>query len=72
MNYSELLQLAKGWSNFIFYRTIIWRLQINNYYRDQITRFNIDGLTQPCTVLNCVIDNLLDFVSPEEKNEYNP
>ena len=27
MNYSELLQLAKGWSNFIFYRTIIWRLQ---------------------------------------------
>ena len=26
MNYSELLQLAKGWSNFIFYRTIIWRL----------------------------------------------
>ena len=27
MNYSELLQLAKGWSNFIFYRTIIWRLR---------------------------------------------
>ena len=23
---SELLQLAKGWSDFIFYRTIIWRL----------------------------------------------
>ena len=26
MNYSELLQLAKGWGNFMFYRTIIWRL----------------------------------------------
>ena len=26
MNYSELLQLAKGWSNFKFYRVIIWRL----------------------------------------------
>ena len=26
MNYSELLQLAKGWSNFKFYRIIIWRL----------------------------------------------
>ena len=26
MNYSELLQLAKGWSNFKFYRGIIWRL----------------------------------------------
>ena len=28
MNYSELLQLAKGWSNFKFERIIIWRLQI--------------------------------------------
>ena len=27
MNYSELLQLAKGWGNFKFYRGIIWRLQ---------------------------------------------
>ena len=27
MNYSELLQLAKGWGNFKFYRVIIWRLQ---------------------------------------------
>ena len=26
MNYSELLQLAKGWSNFISDRIIIWRL----------------------------------------------
>ena len=32
MNYSELLQLAKGWSNFIFYRTIIWRLLITQNY----------------------------------------
>lgn len=26
MNYSELLQLTKGWGNFKFYRDIIWRL----------------------------------------------
>ena len=26
MNYSELLQLAKGWGNFISDRMIIWRL----------------------------------------------
>ena len=28
-NHSELLQLAKGWGNFKFYRIIIWRL-LNN------------------------------------------
>ena len=27
MNYSELLQLAKGWGNFISGRIIIWRLR---------------------------------------------
>ena len=27
MNYSELLQLAKGWSNFVSDRINIWRLQ---------------------------------------------
>ena len=27
MNYSELLQLTKGWGNFKFYRVIIWRLR---------------------------------------------
>ncbi|WP_373265922.1 hypothetical protein [Hungatella hathewayi] len=26
MNYSELLQLTKGWGKFNFYRVIIWRL----------------------------------------------
>ena len=30
MNYSELLQLAKGWGNFKFYRGIIWRLRYFN------------------------------------------
>ena len=27
MNYSELLQLAKGWGNFLSDRIIIWRLR---------------------------------------------
>ena len=29
MNYSELLQLAKGWGNFLSDRIIIWRLLSN-------------------------------------------
>ena len=37
MNYSELLQLAKGWSNFIFYRTIIWRL-LSKFYSNMVQR----------------------------------
>ena len=34
MNYSELLQLAKGWGNFISDRIIIWRLRFfARFYR---------------------------------------
>ena len=33
MNYSNsLLQLAKGWGNFKFYRIIIWRLRLKHDY----------------------------------------
>ena len=31
MNYSELLQLAKGWGNFVSDRINIWRLQCIEY-----------------------------------------
>jgi hypothetical protein len=32
VNYSELLQLAKGWGNFISDRIIIWRLRYKKYH----------------------------------------
>ena len=32
MNYSELLQLAKGWGNFVSDRINIGRLRITQYY----------------------------------------
>ena len=38
MNYSELLQLAKGWGNFISDRIIIWRLRfMSDAEREGIT-----------------------------------
>lgn len=35
MNYSELLQLAKGWGNFISDRIIIWRLRLSTETRQK-------------------------------------
>ena len=36
MNYSELLQLAKGWGNFVSDRINIWRLRF-------LTKSSLDG-----------------------------
>lgn len=36
MNYSELLQLAKSWGNFISDRIIIWRLHLSVFFAVRI------------------------------------
>ena len=52
MNYSELLQLAKGWSNFIFYRTIIWRLLCCNpaKLKEEIHNYLLNPAELCCTM----------------------
>ena len=44
------------------------RTQINNYCNNSIARLDIDVLARICTVLDCKIEDLLEFV-PNEENE---
>ena len=51
MNYSELLQLAKGWSNLVSNRIIIWRLlsisiQVSHHGEVDADDHQIDGSIQ--------------------------
>ena len=47
MNYSELLQLAKGWGNFKFYRGIIWRLPTKKELKPKLDEIlYLVGLTE--------------------------
>ncbi len=75
MNYSELLQLAKGWSNFIFYRTIIWRLlmtstDIKRYYTSiPISASNMDALAnQISSIYDLLIEQKNSSKTAERKN----
>lgn len=43
------------------------RTQINNYCRNDITRLDTDVLARICTVLECEIGDLLEFVPPTEE-----
>ena len=42
------------------------RTQLNNYCNNTISRLDIDVLGRLCTVLECEIGDLLEFVPPEE------
>ncbi len=42
------------------------RTQLNHYCHNSITRLDIDVLARLCTILDCEIGDLLEFVPPEK------
>lgn len=41
--------------------------QLNRYYNGTVTRLDIDVLARICTVLNCKIEDLIEFVPANEE-----
>ena len=52
--------------NKLSHRAEMQRTQINNYCNNTITRVDLDVLARLCTVLNCEIGELLEFVPPKK------
>lgn len=52
--------------NKLSHRAEMQRSQINHYCNNEITRLDVDVLARLCTVLNCQIGDLLEFVPPEK------
>ena len=66
----ELIQKAGISKNKLSHRAEMQRSQINHYCNNEITRLDVDVLARICTVLDCKIEDLLEFIPPEEKYEY--
>ncbi len=62
----ELIKKAGISKNKLSQRAEMQRTQINNYCKNEITRLDIDVLARICTVLDCGIEDLLEFVPPED------
>ena len=66
INVARLIE-EKGLSkNKLSQRAEMQRTQLNHYCNNTITRLDIDVLARLCTVLDCEIGELLEFVPPEE------
>lgn len=62
----ELIEKSGISKNKLSHKAEMQRTQLNNYCNNQITRLDIDVLARICTVLNCSISDLLEFVSPND------
>lgn len=62
----ELIEKAGISKNKLSYKAEMQRTQINAYCNNQITRLDIDVLSRICTVLECSIGDLLEFIPPKK------
>ena len=63
----ELIEQQSISKNKLSHKAEMQRTQINNYCNNNITRLDIDVLARICTVLDCEIGDLLEFVPPDNK-----
>ena len=64
----QLIKKAGISKNKLSHKAEMQRTQINNYCKNNITRLDTNVLARICTVLDCKIEDLLEFV-PSKKNE---
>lgn len=64
----ELIKSAGISKNKLSHKAEMQRSQINNYCNNEITRLDVDVLARICTVLECEIGDLLEFIPPNKTN----
>jgi len=67
INLAKLIEKAGISKNKLSQRAEMQRTQINHYCNNTITRLDTDVLARLCTVLDCEIGDLLEFVPPERE-----
>lgn len=68
---SELIDQKKISKTKLAQRAELQRTQLNKYCKNQVTRFDADVLARLCTVLECEIGDLLEFVPPTSDDTQN-
>ncbi len=63
----ELIAQSGISKNKFSHKAEMQRTQLNAYCNNDITRLDLDVLARICTVLDCSISDLLEFIPPDNK-----
>ena len=66
INLAKLIEQKGISKNKLSQRAEMQRTQLNHYCNNTITRLDTDVLARLCTVLDCKVGDLLEFIPPEE------
>lgn len=64
---AEQIDKAKISKGKLSQRAEMQRTQLNNYYNNSVKRMDLDVLARLCTVLECDISDLLEFIPAEHE-----
>lgn len=65
---ADLLEKSGLSKNKLCHRAEMQRTQINGYCNNTISRLDIDVLARLCYALNCEINDLLEYIPPDQKD----
>ena len=68
LHLGELIENAKKNKNRFSHLAVMERTQINNYCNNKVARVDLDVLARICSVLNCSIGELLEYIPEETKD----
>lgn len=63
----ELISKSGISKNKLSHKAEMQRTQINNFCKNKITRLDVDVLARICTVFECKIEDLIEFIPPKKE-----
>lgn len=67
INLDALIEKSDMSKSKLGHRAEMQRTQIDNYCKNNVTRLDIDVLARLCTVLDCTVGELLEFIPADDE-----